>query len=751
MAGPADAAPIPQSAGASASLDGSDPALIAARTRGQVQTDFNGQVMQTAEDRAGPDGQDHTVYVPGTKRTLAARDFSVENAVAEKTAMATDPEFAGAVKAIKDDSAGVTTDAFKNLAGDNRAIELAHEARDAATPDAIDLFKDQDPVNAQPVVDKIDEILAGPSGKRSAVVSVLKDVRAKLFDANGDLETMPDQLYGARQNITDKLKAGGTDPAAMLSKSELNAVKTVLDPVITNGAPAFGDYLKNYADLSKPIDQMTFLQSKLLGPGKITDASGQVTWGGMQKLLEKIAVDRGKSGFNAAKTLTDDQLQNLIAIRNELAANHYRDRLAAVKGSDTAQQLSMGARMVAGDIPAPVNAAVHLGLVGTHGLGNVAYEFGLKPWLKNRAARLAAASDAELKSQLLNTTPSVDAAGNAVSAATARAPEPPQAAPIPAAVAAEMAKPVAGPANSPYVAGPPPAAAAAPSPPPGPRTPPGGAPAVGVTPIASALSTPNGTVVPGRYVIREMRDVIASQRRDGADNPAYDQTLQPRDRSRKASVAQVADMAANPRFPEMGFSHSTATGAPVIGRARSLLPGEEPAPDNPAMVESGNARDMMRKQIYANGGPNAAMLRATTEEHARALGQDISGMNRPGLYFERSNQLDPAARARLADDMGAQPVADMSATERAAGDARRIPNGTLAMIQDGDVTLAKNALFARAFAEHVVPPAERANFMTADGYAARSMARHGSATRSLRLLTKATIWCHRWRTTRTRT
>ena len=93
-----------------------------------------------------------------------------------------------------------------------------------------------------------------------------------------------------------------------------------------------------------------------------------------------------------------------------LAAYHYRDRLAAVKGSDTAQQLSMGARMVAGDIPAPVNAAVHLGLVGTHGLGNVAYEFGLKPWLKNRAARLAAASDAELKSQLLNTTPSVDAA-----------------------------------------------------------------------------------------------------------------------------------------------------------------------------------------------------------------------------------------------------------------------------------------------------------------------------------------------------
>jgi hypothetical protein len=56
-----------------------------------------------------------------------------------------------------------------------------------------------------------------------------------------------------------------------------------------------------------------------------------------------------------------------------------------------------------------------------------------------------------------------------------------------------------------------------------------------------------------------------------------------------------------------------------------------------------------------------------------------------------------------------------AAPERAAADARAIPNDVLSMYQGGDVTLAKNAPFARAFAEHVIPPGEHAGFMTADG------------------------------------
>lgn len=408
-------APVPQSVGAAASRDLTAPELLTERTRGQAQTDFEKSVMQTAEDRAGPQGEDHTVYVPDATRTLPAREFSVANAINEKTLRDTDPAYAEQYNTINSNSRGVVTDAYKNLSGDDRAIELAQDARDDATPAATDLFGKQKPVDAQPVVDAIDQILAGPAGKRSAVVSVLNDVRAKMYNSDGDLETLPDQLYGARQNITDKLKGKGSDTEASnarLAKGQLQDVLGVLDPIISQGAPGFTDYLSNFSQLSKPIDQMRFLQSKLLGPGKITDASGNVTFGGVQKLLEKIAVDKKASGANVAKSFSDDQLQSLIDMRNELAANDYRDRLAKTTGSDTTQKLSAASRIAGTAVKGAADAAIHLALLHTPaaGVGNAAYQFGVKPMIAARQARNAAATAAELKSRLISTTPAPQAA-----------------------------------------------------------------------------------------------------------------------------------------------------------------------------------------------------------------------------------------------------------------------------------------------------------------------------------------------------
>jgi hypothetical protein len=74
-----------------------------------------------------------------------------------------------------------------------------------------------------------------------------------------------------------------------------------------------------------------------------------------------------------------------------------------------------------------------------------------------------------------------------------------------------------------------------------------------------------------------------------------------------------------------------------------------------------------------------------------------------------------AARARLADEMGASPTMAMSASERAAADAKRIPTDVLSMYQSGDVTSPRNAAFIRAFADRAIPAGERASFITSDG------------------------------------
>ena len=147
----------------------------------------------------------------------------------------------------------------------------------------------------------------------------------------------------------------------------------------------------------------------------------------------------------------------------------------------------------------------------------------------------------------------------------------------------------------------------------------------------------------------------------------------------------------------LGYAADTSTGAPIVG------------PDG--VVESGNGRTLAIQRAYAQRSPQAAAYRSWLA----AQGFDTTGMRAPVLVRERTEPLDMPARAKLADEMGASPTMAMSASERAAANAKRIPSDVLSMYQSGDVTSASNAAFVRAFADSAIPQSERASFMTADG------------------------------------
>lgn len=217
------------------------------------------------------------------------------------------------------------------------------------------------------------------------------------------------------------------------------------------------------------------------------------------------------------------------------------------------------------------------------------------------------------------------------------------------------------------------------------------APAVG-----SAVYTPSGRRIDVRYGVREGGDITASQLPDGRPNPAYPQELQPRDRTRAASEQQINHIA-NTLIPEkVGPSASTAEGAPIVG------------PDG--FVESGNGRALAIAQAHANGGPQAQAYR----DYLTQQGYDVSGMKAPVLVRERTTPIADADRPAFADDAGANPISGMSAAERAAADAKRLPGDTMDLWRGGDVTDAKNRDFVRAFAQHVLPQGEHAAFMTDD-------------------------------------
>ena len=403
----------PQSVGAAASRDLT--VTIPPETPEQKVTNLGKSVTQSAEDRAGPQLTDNTVYVPGVERPLAAREFSPQNSLDDKTLRATDPVYRAEQEGIERNNNQIMVDLLSGDAGDVNALKAAHDARSEVAPPAQQLFVNQKPVDASPLVQKIDDTLAGPDGKRAAVVRTLTAVRNSLFDPDGNLETLPSQLYGARQNITDLLKKGVGEGAddVRASKSVLTGLLDQMDPIINDGAPKYQAYLDQFHEASQPINQMEFLQKYQTGAKSVKDNDGYLQFNKVQKMLDDIYQGQKAKGINPAKSLTDEQIQNVVNVRNELAAQHLKDRLAKVKGSDTMQQTNRTGILGDGPLGTAVKGAAEMGAHAvlfhtTGGVGNavMALHRGIvKPAREASKAAKAENLLAARKAELLSTQP----------------------------------------------------------------------------------------------------------------------------------------------------------------------------------------------------------------------------------------------------------------------------------------------------------------------------------------------------------
>ena len=205
--------------------------------------------------------------------------------------------------------------------------------------------------------------------------------------------------------------------------------------------------------------------------------------------------------------------------------------------------------------------------------------------------------------------------------------------------------------------------------------------------------TPAGTDVPVRYAVVELDSLIPSQTDDGNPNPRFTGE-QPRDRSRAASQAQVAEIASRLDPRRLDRNPSTADGAPLVG------------PDG--MVDSGNGRILAIRRAYRQGLPSAARYK----QHLVEQGYPVEGMQRPVLV--RINDAAPDLRARIASESNARSTLAMSATEQAMADARAMAT-ILPTYRGGDVTAAVNRDFVRRFIDQAVGAGDRGSFVDSQG------------------------------------
>lgn len=205
--------------------------------------------------------------------------------------------------------------------------------------------------------------------------------------------------------------------------------------------------------------------------------------------------------------------------------------------------------------------------------------------------------------------------------------------------------------------------------------------------------TAAGRGIDVRYEVVELSDLVPSQTDDLTVNAAYPAELQPRDRTRAASEAQVTNIAGNLEPARLGRSAEASSGAPIIG------------PDN--VVESGNGRTLALRRVYREG--RGEPYRKFLEDE----GYDTSRFREPVLVARRVTPLAPDERAAVALEANQSATLTMGAAETALSDSRRLDR-ILSLQRPGEVTLAGNRDFVRAFLAGL-PEGERGAMMTKDG------------------------------------
>jgi hypothetical protein len=227
-----------------------------------------------------------------------------------------------------------------------------------------------------------------------------------------------------------------------------------------------------------------------------------------------------------------------------------------------------------------------------------------------------------------------------------------------------------------------------------------GQPLVGPAGASAEVTTERGLTVPVRYRVADIGDLVTSHTNDLKVDPRFPAELQPRDRTRDASEAQIAriENAINPAL--LAESAKASDGAPIVG--------------GDSVVESGNARTIALRRAYGSGKADA--YRQWLIDNAARFGLDpeqIRAVKNPVLVRQANGQYDRAEFARQANESA---IAQLSETEQAASDAQRLPDLEGFITDDsGAINLSQSAAFVRDFMRLVVAPTERNAMMTADG------------------------------------
>jgi hypothetical protein len=292
-----------------------------------------------------------TVGVPGSQPTAAA--------------VAADYGLVGGEQLFKrgDDAAD-----FARRQAQNNEARIADLAKLKATDDQLAAFTKKrdaatkylrdsafDPKNVRGDVDygRVDGLITAlrnsPEGGKQETARALDTLKKWVAERKAQGRTTPEDAYALHQDINDLIKGKVQDEsgAVRLAGGLATSIKRELADVIEDVAPGFRKYLTAYSRLSKPIDRLEIVKTRLGGEdlGRVTTSLPQATENGASYTLSQAKLREQRKGLKAdlaeaGLTLAPRQDQVLRRVQGDLDADTLASRGGKQPGSDTYQNMA---------------------------------------------------------------------------------------------------------------------------------------------------------------------------------------------------------------------------------------------------------------------------------------------------------------------------------------------------------------------------------------------------------------------------
>lgn len=338
---------VPQSVGAAASRDMSPPGVID-MTPAEMKANRRQAEMKQILSPAEPG--DTTIHVEGSLPTKA--EYTGEASVSQEENLLRErspDQFEGDKGRITANNAA-RVNKFEELTPSDTALQTMDRNRAAqAETDHAAIIQHATPADAQPALDVLDGVLNDKRNmNRESVQKNLSTFRARLFDEDGKLKTDPQELWGIRDDLTEKLDKIGADPQSTMGyvKKEALAFRNAIDEVLNKSTGGrYQTFLDNYAAASQEITAGNLLREFR---SKLTNSAGTIQANRFHKFVTDLAEARGEKGIDPAMDIPDETMAHLIAIDTDLKRAGLID-LGKARGSPTnllgalAQGMGLGA------------------------------------------------------------------------------------------------------------------------------------------------------------------------------------------------------------------------------------------------------------------------------------------------------------------------------------------------------------------------------------------------------------------------